>query len=287
MKKFLLLSALIFIGSLPAAVPSAAKVSRSYHLHHKVYGKGEYYQISCGKYGYLIYFQWVKPTQTQEEKVLIGLPEPNFWSGFNRRGMFNLIVNDISVFDIEPKKISLFNEKNKAGIDVLYNFDGVWMNLRFFMDGNSPLLHVECVRNPRTQKAVKSIALNMSLAPVIDGQKRNSYKREIITPVSVYNRSGWQNLKKEDSCFFMYDANYEGSVNKPKSNGPAYMKMDSSVWQSARMYYGKVANVSFQFKIKPDTQKIAFSLLELKTKSTNRQFSEFLKKHNLLQKESK
>jgi hypothetical protein len=134
---------------------------------------------------------------------------------------------------------------------------------------------------------VQSIALNISVAPTIDGQKRNSYKREIITPASVYNRSGWQNLKKEDSYFFMYDVNYEGSVNKPKSNGPAYIKMDTSVWQSARMYYGKAANVSFQFKIKPDTKKIAFSLLELKTKNTNRQFSEFLKKHNLLQKESK
>ena len=287
MKKLLLLLALIFLGALSGASPSAAKVSRSYHLHHKIYGKGEYYQISCGKYGYLIYFQWVKSTQKQEEQVLIGLPEPNFWSGFNRRGMFNLIVNDISVFNIEPKKISLFNEKDKAGINVLYNFDGVWMDFRFFMDGNSPLLHVECVRNPRTAKAVKSIVLNMPVTPTIDGQKRNSYKREIITPVSVYNRSGWQNLKKEDNYFFMYDANYEGSIQKPKSNGPVYMKMDTSVWQSARMYYGKAATVSFQFKIKPDTQKISFSLLELKTKSNNKQFSEFLEKHNLLPKVSK
>ena len=68
MKKFLLLSALFLFGVLSAEAPDAAKVSRSYHRHHKIYGKGEYYQISRGEFGYLIYFQWVQPTQTQEEQ---------------------------------------------------------------------------------------------------------------------------------------------------------------------------------------------------------------------------
>ena len=287
MKKYLFLLALVFIGSLSAAAPSAAKVSRSYHLHHKVYGKGEYYQISCGKYGYLIYFQWVQPTQTQEEQVLIGLPEPNFWSGFNRRGLFNLIINDISVFDIEPKEITLFKEPGKAGISALYNFDGVRMHLRFFMDEKSPLLHVECIKDPRTEKSVRSIALNMQVTPTIDGQKRNSYKREILTPVSFYNRSGRQILKKEDRSFFMYDTNYQGSADKPKSNGPAFMTWDTSVWESASMHYGKGSGIYFQFKIKPDTQKISFSLLELKKKTTNREFQEFLLQHKLIKKAAK
>ena len=287
MKKSFILLALLAVGSLFAAAPAAAKVTRSYHRHHKIYGKGEYYQISRDQFGYLIYFQWVKPTQKQEEQVLIGLPEPNFWSGFNRRGMFQLVINDISIFDIEPKEITLLKEKDKAGINVLYNFDGVWMNIRFFMDSTSPLLHVECLKDARTKKAVRSIALNIGVTPTIDGQKRNSYKREVITPVRTCKKGGWQQLKKEDSYFFMYDAVYEGSIDKPKSNGPAYMQMDTSVWESARMHYGTAAKVSFQFKIKPDTQKIAFSVLELKSRSTNKEFTDFLNKYKLLEKPAK
>ena len=272
------------VCALFAEPPKAAKVTRSYHRHHKHYGKGEYFQLSRGQYGYLIYFQWVKPTQNQEDQVLIGLPEPNFWSGFNRRGMFDLVINGISVFNLEPKEITVFNTPEKAGINALYNFDGVWMNIRLFMDDKTPLLHVECTKDAKTVKQVNSIMLNINVSPTVTGLKPNAYKREIITPVSVYNKYAWQKLKKEDNCFFMYDALNEGSVKKPKTNGPAFLKVDSSVWESARVHYGKASSISFQFKIKPQAEKICFSMLELKTKNTNSQFADFLHKNNLLEK---
>ena len=59
---------LFAVCALFAEAPKAAKVSRTYHRHHKHYGKGEYFQLSRGQYGYLIYFQWVKPTQNQEDQ---------------------------------------------------------------------------------------------------------------------------------------------------------------------------------------------------------------------------
>jgi hypothetical protein len=273
--------------SLFAAVPEAKKVTRSYHRHHKIYGKGEYYQLSRERSNYLIYFQWVNTTQTQEDQVLIGLPEPNFWSGFNRRGMFNLIINDISVFSLEPKKITVFNTKNEAGINALYNFDGVWMNIRFFLDDRTPLLHVECSKDAKSCKEVKSMALHIGVSPTVTGMKNGSYKREVMTSARTYKNRGWTNLKPDDTEFFIYDTVYEGSAKLAKSNGPAYLKMSDAVRQSARMHYGNSSTVSFQFKIKPETQKFSFSLLELTRKSTNKEFLDYLISNNLLKKSEK
>ena len=272
--------------SLFAAVPEAKKVTRSYHRHHKIYGKGEYFQLSRERSNYLIYFQWVNATQTQEDQVLIGLPEPNFWSGFNRRGMFNLIINDISIFNLEPKKFTVFNTKKEAGVTVLYNFDGVWMNVRFFLDDKTPLLHVECSKDARSSKEIKSMVLDIGVYPTVTGMKNGSYKREVVTPARAYKNKGWTTLKPDDTEFFIYDAVYEGSPKLAKSNGPAYLKMSDPARQSARMHYGTASSVSFQFKIKPDTQKFSFSLLELTQRTTNKEFLDHLIANGLLKKNS-
>ena len=78
MKSFSLLLFLL-TGAVLSAAPVSEKVSRTYHRHHKNYGKGEYISISNKTDKYLVYLQWIKPTAKKEGKVVIGIPEPNFW----------------------------------------------------------------------------------------------------------------------------------------------------------------------------------------------------------------
>ena len=106
MKKYISLILLLGV-CLFAQMPEVAKASRSYHKHSKEYDKGQYYELKRQTQSYLLYFQWVKPTQKSEEQVLIGLPEPHFWNGFRRRGWFDLVVNDIASSELEPKDMQI------------------------------------------------------------------------------------------------------------------------------------------------------------------------------------
>jgi len=286
MKKCFLSAAFVLVccfGSF-AEAPEAKEVQRTYHKHHKTYGQGKYYQISRENMSYLIYFQWVQATQKNDQQVLIGLPEPSFWSGFNRRGMLNLQVNDISIYDLEPKEITVFNEAKQAGINVEYNFSGARMNLRFFMDDAQPLLHVEITPSPKNKPgAVRKLQLDFSVDPSITGKPHGTYKRELLSPARKFDRQGWADLGPQDTSLVMYDTKYGYTKDNPKAQSPVFLRLDPSVFEKARVHYGNASAISFRLTCKPDSPKIALDILETRKQMTNQEFMNYLAGLKLIQ----
>ena len=279
MKKRLLTAAavLAFACGSFAEAPKAENVQRTYHKHHKTYGPGKYYQISRENMSYLIYFQWVQATQKTDQQVLIGLPEPSFWSGFNRRGMLNLQVNGISIYDLEPKEITVFNEPKQAGINVEYNFSGARMNLRFFMDDAQPLLHVEITPSPKNKPgAVKKLQLDFAVDPSMTGKPHGTYKRELLSPVKKYDKQGWTDLGPQDTWLVMYDTKYGYTKENPKAQSPVFLRMDTSVFEKARVHYGNASAISFRLTCKPESPKISLDILETRKQMTNQEFIDYL-----------
>ena len=109
--------------------------------------------------------QWIKPTAKSPGRVVVGLPEPVFWQGFVSRDFTRLTVNGISSVELEPKSIETFSRDGIAGVDALYNFDGIRMTLRFYMTEQSPMLFMEWRKDPASEGTVERAELAFSIPP--------------------------------------------------------------------------------------------------------------------------
>ncbi len=267
------------------AQATVEKAVRSYHRASAAYGRAEYYRIAGKTNEYLVYFQWKLPVMGKSDGgVMVGLPEPNFWTGFIARDFMTLTVNGIKSNTLEPRSITPFTKDGCAGIDALYNFDGVRMTLRFWMDGESPLLRMRWIRDEASEP-VKSAVLAMECRPsfcVPNGGKRDSsYRREAASPVRTFtpklNTTAWFYLKPDDTRLTFYDSHYQVGGPEPKAEGPAMLTIDWSGIQSGRFWMGNIYGVNLEFNLDPGFREVTFGILELKKHMTNTDFFQFSK----------
>lgn len=288
MKKILILGMAILMGTAWAAAPTAEKVKRSYHASSKLYGRAEYFSIRNDANAYLVYFQWIKPTAKSPGKVVVGLPEPVFWQGFVSRDFTRLTVNGISSVELEPKSIEAFSRDGIAGVDALYNFDGIRMTLRFYMTEQSPMLFMEWRKDPASEGTVERAELAFSVYPsynVPNGGKRDdSYQREIQTPARTIpspKNTAWVKLAPADTSFAMYDKAFEPS-NTPKAQGPCFLAADWKGILSGRVWFGKIYIMDFRFTLDPKADCWRFGLWENKKPMNNQEFMDYKKNHEAL-----
>lgn len=277
MKSFSLLLFLL-TGAVLSAAPVAEKVSRTYHRHHKNYGKGEYISISNKTDQYLVYLQWINPTAKKEGKVVIGIPEPNFWQQFVNRDFMRLTINGFSSTELEPKDIKVFNGKEQSGVDILYNFDGVRMILRFYMREDSRQLFMEWFKDPSCKEKIHSAELALSAYPSMvlnnRGKASTRYQRAIKTPAREINsprKTAWVKLTKEDSYLVMYDKNLNPS-QEPKAKGPCLLTVNWNGIRSGKVWFGNIYCMNFRFTLNPDAPRWQFGLWEYKKSIDNQSF---------------
>lgn len=285
MKKILILGMAVLMGTAWAAAPMAEKVKRSYHASSKLYGRAEYFSIRNDANAYLVYFQWIKPTAKSPGKVVVGLPEPVFWQGFVSRDFTRLTVNGISSVELEPKSIETFSRDGIAGVDALYNFDGIRMTLRFYMTEQSPMLFMEWRKDPASEGTVERAELAFSVYPsysVPNGGKRDdSYQREIQTPARTIpspKNTAWVKLAPADASFIMYDRTFEPS-NTPKAQGPCFLAVDWKGILSGKVWFGKIYIMDFRFTLDPKADCWRFGLWENKKPVNNQEFMDYKKNH--------
>ncbi|MEI3004312.1 MAG: hypothetical protein V8T87_06775 [Victivallales bacterium] len=272
MKKILILGMAVLMGTAWAAAPTAEKVKRSYHASSKLYDRAEYFSIRNDANAYLVYFQWIKPTAKSPGRVVVGLPEPVFWQGFVSRDFTRLTVNGISSVELEPKSIETFCRDGIAGVDALYNFDGIRMTLRFYMTEQSPMLFMEWRKDPAPEGTVERAELAFSVYPsysVPNGGKRDErYQREIQTPARTIpspKNTAWVKLAPADASFIMYDRTFEPS-NTPKAQGPCFLAVDWKRILSGRELVGKIYVMDFRFTLDPKADCWRFGLGKTKSR---------------------
>ena len=285
MKKILILGMAVLMGTAWAAAPTAEKVKRSYHASSKLYGRAEYFSIRNDANAYLVYFQWIKPTAKSPGRVVVGLPEPVFWQGFVSSDFTRLTVNGISSVELEPKSIETFSRDGIAGVDALYNFDGIRMTLRFYMTEQSPMLFMEWRKDPASEGTVERAELAFSVYPsysVPNGGKRDErYQREIQTPARTIpspKNTAWVKLAPADASFIMYDRTFEPS-NTPKAQGPCFLAADWKGILSGRVWFGKIYVMDFRFTLDPKADCWRFGLWENKKPVNNQEFMDYKKNH--------
>lgn len=268
---FVILLAALFC----AAAPVVEQVSRGYHGSGKTYGKGLYYTIRNDTNSYMVYLQWVNATPGEAPKVLVGLPEPWFFSGFLSRGYSSLTVNGINSNYLEPKKIEMFNRDGMAGIELLYNFNGCRLFQRFYMVDGKPLLHMSWLKDATCSEPVETAEISFSARPsmVISNyvyQRAAMTKtRQIDTPPK--KGTTWTPLKKEDSYWILYDKGLEPSTRQG-AEGPCYITADWNGIKSAKMWYGNTYGVLMRFTLDPAADKWSFGTAEFKKASDNEPF---------------
>lgn len=260
------------------AAPVVEKVPRSYNAASKNYDKAEYYSIHNDANAYLVYLQWMKVTPKCDGGVTIGLPEPVFWQQFVNRDFTTLTINGIRSSKLEPKSVTMFNEADRSGVELLFNFDGVKMIQRFYMQGESPLLIMEWSKAPDCEYPIEKAELSITTYPSYSvpngGKKSDKYKRVIQTPANKYGPfADTKNVffKKTDTSFIMYDEAFEPS-NTEKAKGPCYMTWNWNGIKSAKCWFGQIYCMNFMLTLDPQATKWQFGLWEYKKAKDNQEF---------------
>lgn len=270
-------------GSAKVGDITVEKVNRTYHQASKTYGKAEYFELRNKLNSYILYFQWIKQTAKRPGRVVIGIPEPVFWQGYVNRDFMKLNINGINSSSLEPQSISAFAEKDKAGVDALYNFDGVKMTLRFYMTEKSPLLMMEWIKD-KSSAPIKKITLDMSTYPSyslpVGGKPANRYFREIKTPARVIKGAAkgctWRTLNPTDTYCMMYDTAFDYPATA-KAQGPCYMAINWNGIKSGRCWFGKIYCMNFRFQLDPAAERWQFGLWEFKKRMSNQEFFDLFK----------
>ena len=261
------------------AEPAVELVNKGYHRSDKTYGKGIYYSIKNDITAYTVYLQWVKVTAKEAPKVLVGLPEPWFSSGFLRRGYSSLTVNGISSNVLEPKSVEPFKEDGKAGVEMLYNFNGCRLFQRIYMVDGKPLLYTQWRRDPTCTEPIEAAELLVSAWPSMIIQKYD-YKRAIQTQNRLIDTpqkgTKWADLKATDKYWILYDQELEPSKKKG-SEGPCYLTADWSGIKAAKVWYGHVYSMQFRFTLDVTKDSWTFGTAEFHKSSDNAPFIERVK----------
>ncbi|MBO4513401.1 MAG: hypothetical protein J5746_11620 [Victivallales bacterium] len=261
------------------AEPTVEQVKKGYHGSDKTYGKALYYTITNDITSYMVYLQWVKVTATEVPKVLVGLPEPWFFSGFLSRGYSSLIVNGISSTVLEPKKVEPFSEDGKAGVEMLYNFNGCRLFQRIYMVDGKPLLYTQWRKDPSCQEPIQAAELLVSARPSMVIQKYD-YKRAMQTKSRLIDTPAkgtkWTDLKADDKYWILYDKELEPSKKKG-AEGPCYLTADWAGIKSAKVWYGHVYSMQFRFTLDVTKDSWTIGTVEFHKSSDNAPFIERVK----------
>ena len=282
MKKMLSFVLLAFVFCFAGEL-EVKQVQSSYHRSSKSYGKALYYSFDSDMVHYMIYFQWINATPKSPEKVVIGMPQPVFWQGFVNRDFVALTVNDINSRILTPKSFDIYKADGRAGLKVKYNFDGVLMNLDFYITEDSQLLFMEWSVDEDNEEPIEKIKMNITTYPSYSvpngGKSSPDYGRKIKTPVREIGQQksqkpGWNTLKKDDTQLIMYDENFDYPQTE-KAQGPCYMTLDWTNVLAGRVWFGNIYCDNFEFTFSPTGKKWRFGLWETKKKQSNKEFLDF------------
>ena len=277
MKKSFLL--LLFLFSVCAG---AAECRKHFQTFVGASEKGEPFFFENKFNNYVITFRYTNPGPAQPPFVFAGMPAPVNLNGFSRYSFTRLIVNGIDSKNLEPKKYEIFNKGNRAGVDVLYNFNGVKMTLRFEMDDTSPLLQMTWIRGKDVPAgAIKNISIAFHVMPCASLEKRNSYCREIVTPRGTLKSPAGvprkrHKLNAKDSFMILQDGKYQPG-KAPKITSPVLLKPDWKTLRSGVAVFGTAQDMSISFELDPSAESWKFGLLDTPKRRNNAAFAAFVK----------
>ena len=279
MRKSFLLLCLAAVCSL-----NAAECRKHFHPYVGANEKGVPFYFENKLNNYVITFRYTNPTPTHPPFVLAGMPAPVNLNGFSRYSFTHLVVNGIDSRKLEPQKFEIFNTRESAGVDVVYNFNGIKMILRFEMNDSSPLLYMQWKRGKDVPAgAIRKMSIHFNVMPCASGQKRNSYSREIVTPRGVLKSPAKVTRKRHklsvrDRFLILQDAVYQPG-GKPKITSPVLLVPEWKTLRSGFATFGTAQDMSISFELAPESSSWRFGLLDTPKQQGNKAFAGFCQKY--------
>ena len=285
------MKALFLIIFIVAVLPlygktEALKGAEGFHNSSKSYGKADYFTLKNELNEYMLYFQRTHASAKRDSSLSIGLPKPNFWSGFVARGFMHVTVNNIESSVLEPKSMKIWNKTNLSGVDVVFNFDGVKLTFRFFVREDSPVLWIEIIHDNKSDP-IETIFVNFVCHPSFSvnngGKPDSSYRRVIVTALRKVkahkNKRGNFYFKDKDQYLIYGDEFYEPGANDKKSQGPCFLRLDWTGVKWVSVWFGNIYCAVTKMEFKPEVGIYRFGIFETKKRISNQEFLDKIKKN--------
>ena len=218
-------------------------------------------------------------------------PRTQFWLAAGQTGFCSLVnflkitVNDIPNSVIDPKigDFVPWKDKNLAGCEAKFNFDGVRLILRFYMRPDSPVLWGSLRPAPDSIEPVRKFKLDFSAVVSKLAQKDKKvlwsgvYEREALTPVRKLEQKQkvWE-LMPKDTYIVLQDRKFDGSSEK-KGTGPVMILLDHGCIAKAELTLRNQWTARLSVDLKPDFKEFKFGLWQQETRISNAEFAKKLK----------
>lgn len=225
-----------------AADPAVSRITKSVESDR---GISEICVISNSMNSYIITAGYAKNVSGKTPPFL------QFNSGKSAvpRGLSTIRVNGIQLRNISYNKgnMKVWQDKSKgmAGCELVLNFDGAKIGVRFYMTQDSPMLFTRLTPHPSSIEPIKSITYENYVCPNLtrDGRIRwdsKSYKRVAVTGSRTLKGPSKHNqyitLTPQDTQLQLFDSEYG------KNPGYITFKYDANV-KSAGVHLGPYQTV--------------------------------------------
>lgn len=264
--------------------PAGSKVGKTSVYQPQKYAfarKADIYNAQ-NKYGFII----VQSKPAGEKP-----PRTQFWLDAGQTGFCSLVnflkitVNDIPNSVIDPKigDFVPWKEKNLAGCEAKFNFDGAKLILRFWMRPDSPVLWGSLRPAPDSIEPVRKIKLDFSAVISKLAQKNKKvlwsgvYEREAVTPArKLEQRQKVWELTPQDTWLVLQDRKFDGS-SAEKGTGPVMILLDHSCIAKAELTLRSQWTAGLSILLNPDFKEFKFGLWQQNPRISNAAFAEKLK----------
>ena len=264
--------------------PAGSKVGKTHVYQPQKYSfaqKADIYNTQ-NKYGFII----VQSKPAGEKP-----PRTQFWLAGGQTGFCPLVnflkitVNDIPNSVIDPKigDFVPWKEKNLAGCEVKFHFDGVKLILRFYLRPDSPVLWGSLRPAPDSMEKIGKIKIDFSALVSMLARKDKKilwsgvYEREAITPArKLEQRQKVWELTPQDSYIVLQDRKFDGS-SAEKGTGPVMILLDHGCIAKAELALRNQWTTSLSVTLKPDFKEFKFGLWQQNPRISNAEFAEKLK----------
>ena len=284
---WLLLAAGCLVLSLSAAenTPVGVKVGKTHVYQPQKYAFARAATIHNAQNKYSFIIVQSKPAGEKPPRTQFRLSAGQF--GFCPLVNFlKITVNGISYADITPKTEDFvpWQEKDLAGCEAKFNFDGAKVILRFWMRPDSPVLWGSLRPAPDSLEEIKSAQVSFSAIVSMLAKENKKvlwtkvYEREAVTPArTLAQRQKIWELTPEDTYLVLQDKKFDGS-SAEKGDGPVMILLDYESIDNAKLLLRSNWTTTLSIVLKPGFKNFKFGLWQQETRISNAAFAEKLKK---------
>ena len=285
-KAWLFLTAGCLVLSLSAAenMPVGVKIGKTHVYQPQKFAFAQAAEIHNAQNKYSFIIVQGKPAGEKP-------PRTQFWLAAGPFGFCNLVnflkitVNGISYADITPKIEDFvpWREKELAGCEAKFNFDGAKLILRFWMRPDSPVLWGSLRPAPDSLEGIRSAQVDLTaIVSILAKENRKVvwakvYEREAVTPArTLAQRQKIWELTPQDAYLVLQDKKFDGS-SAEKGNGPVMILLNHESIRQAKLSLRSNWTTTLSIALKPGFRNFEFGLWQQETRISNAGFAEKLK----------